>query len=383
MRKLTCLIFLLWTTSAFTQSPLNLKLDRNGYAKIAQEIGAYPIICLGEETHWVESYLEVKVELIRHLHEQQGFNTLIFESGFVNAFMSYWYGLEQQECLQESLYDIWHTTTTLRLYNYQAKQEHSGTPIWFWGCDIKGPKSFLFSRFLKELFHSLNPVYAEELSKVDSSFIETRGRWEPAIGEVDRGVYLSSAKADRIKSFYIAALDSLKAQKGLLFESNNHTTNDAYKFLERCLQNRLYLLQLMQLPTYQQKHQFRDSIMAENTYWLIENWSQKDQKYLIWGADIHLSKNAKWEANGDAWKNNRSLVEHLQTKTSKPIFSIGIKPRKRLDKESRQSLGIKSSGVYWLSKNTLPEEARMPFGDEHDALIICGRTRALDKIKKK
>ena len=383
MRKLACLTFLLWTIGVFAQSPLNLKADGSAYTKIAQEVGAYPIVCLGEETHWVESYLEVKFELIKHLHEEQDFNVLIFESGFINAFMSNWYGLKHLEGLQESLYDIWQTTTTLRLYQYQFKQEDNGTPISFWGCDIKGPVSFRFSRFLKELFHSHLPTYAEELSKVDSSFVEIRDAWEPAIGGVYRGVYLSSEKADSIKSIYRAALDSLKTHRGILFPDNKNTTTSNYRFIERCLQNRLYLLQLMQLPTYQQKHQFRDSIMAENTNWLMEAWRHKDQKYLLWGADIHLSKNAKWEANGNAWKNNRSLVEHLQTKTSKPIFSIGIKPRKRLDKESRKSMGIKPTGVYWLSQNTLPEELSMPFGDEHDALIICGKTRTLDKIRKK
>ena len=383
MRKLACLTFLLWRIAVFAQSPLNLKVDISGYAKIAKEAGAYSIVCLGEETHWVESYLEVKVELIKHLHEQEGFNVLIFESGFINAFMSYWYDLKQLEGLQESLYDIWQTTTTLGLYEYQFEQEDNGTPISFWGCDIKGPKSFRFSRFLKELFHSHHPTYAEELSKADSSFMEIRDVWEPAIGGVYRGVYLSSEKADSIKAIYRAALDSLKTHKEILFPGNKNTTTRNYRFSERCLQNRLFLLQLMQLPTYQQKHQFRDSIMAENTNWLVKTWSQKDQKYLIWGADIHLSKNAKWEANGDAWKNNRSLVEHLQTKTSKPIFSIGIKPRKRLEREHRKSLGIKSSGIYWLNQNTLPEEVRMPFEDEHDALIICGKTRALEKIKKK
>ena len=104
---------------------------------------------------------------------------------------------------------------------------------------------------------------------------------------------------------------------------------------------------------------------------------------MLWGADIHLSKNAKWEANGAAWQSNRSLVEHLLGRTSKSIFSVGIKARKRLDKSLRKELGLKSSKVYWMNQHSLPEGLEMPFADEHDALIICGTIKGLNKLKRK
>ena len=98
----------------------------------------------------------------------------------------------------------------------------------------------------------------------------------------------------------------LKQKKNKIIE--NGELNDAeFEFLIRSLRNRIYLIELMQLPTYQEKHEFRDSIMAENISWIMKEFLP-NQKFIIWGADIHISKNAKWEEYGNEWIGNKSMV---------------------------------------------------------------------------
>ena len=383
MRKIAIFFILSCTAKiSYTQIINDIQKDQPAWSQIAAEISQYDILCLGEESHWVETFLEVKLELIKHLHQKGDFKVLIFESGFVNSFMAYEEQLNDREHLEEALYTIWQTKSTLALFRYQTAEWSDGNFLWFWGCDLKGPKSFRFSRYLHRKLKRLNAAYAEEMRKVDSSFVELRSNWEPAIGKAYRGTYLPQQKANNIRTAYVRMRDSFAVHRELIFESLP-TSEIRYQFTLQCLANRIHLLDLMPLPTHQEKHQFRDSIMAENTQWLMTQWAPNHNKYMLWGADIHLSKNAKWEANGSAWQSNRSLVEHLMEKTSKSIFSVGIKARKRLDKSIRKELNLKSSKVYWMNQHNLLKGSEMPFADEHDALIICGTIKGLNKLKRK
>ena len=181
--RILALLFILScaTETSYAQVIEDIQEDQHAWAQIAQEIGHHDIICLGEESHWVETFLEVKLELIKHLHQKSGFKVLIFESGFVNSFMAYEEQLRGREHLEEALYTIWQTKSTLELFQYQTAEWSDGNFLWFWGCDLKGPKSYRFSRYLRQKLKRLNAPYAEEMRKVDSSFVEVRMDWEPAI----------------------------------------------------------------------------------------------------------------------------------------------------------------------------------------------------------
>ena len=122
-------------------------------------------------------------------------------------------------------------------------------------------------------------------------------------------IYQMNPLCTQFKDVYSKCIDSLLLHKTAIQTSEN-LEDPGFHFLLRCLKNRLYLLELMQIPTYQQKHQFRDSIMAENINWLVNEYIP-NQKYIIWGADIHVSKNVRWEALGKEWTNNKSMIEHM------------------------------------------------------------------------
>ncbi len=135
----------------------------------------------------------------------------------------------------------------------------------------------------------------------------------------------------------------------------------------------------MQLPTYQKKHQYRDSIMAENIIWIVD-FFVPNHKYIIWAADIHISKNAKWENMGVEWEKNQSMIECLANKIDKNIFSIGVKPKKSISRNLRKKMKIKSK-LYYLNLTKLPLNMESKFKTEHEAIIICGKTKGIRKYK--
>jgi len=78
------------------------------------------IVGLGESLHGVKEYSEVKLELIKYLHEEMGFNVLAMESEMGSTILSGWYRelFSNTLLLEKAFYPVWHTKTNLKLVNY-------------------------------------------------------------------------------------------------------------------------------------------------------------------------------------------------------------------------------------------------------------------------
>ncbi len=189
MDKIIWLFFWVLPARLFGQL---IEVGEDKWNALLQDIKTDSIVCLGEERHWVETYLDVKKDLIKLLYEKKNFDVVIFESGFVNSFTSYIDDLDSDTKLRETLYDLWQTKSTRNLINYFDSTQNSTLPVIQLGCDIKGPVSFRFSRYINRLFCQLdNSKYGQKLHIIDSTFVETRRLWEPEIGKAFRGKYLS------------------------------------------------------------------------------------------------------------------------------------------------------------------------------------------------
>jgi erythromycin esterase-like protein len=101
---------------------------------------------------------------------------------------------------------------------------------------------------------------------------------------------------------------------------------EAFDLLELCFTNRLHLAAYLQLPTnqrYQQRIQFRDSIMAEN----IKSFRQLMPKkpVVIWAANLHIGKKGimgkKWTKDGV-----KSMAAHLEPDWS--VYRIAISAKR-------------------------------------------------------
>lgn len=81
------------------------------------------IVALGENLHGVKQYNEVKIDLIKRLHEELGFNVLAIESDvarnyFGNEYRSF---ISDTLLLKELFSPIWHTSEYLDLVQYLHK----------------------------------------------------------------------------------------------------------------------------------------------------------------------------------------------------------------------------------------------------------------------
>jgi len=66
------------------------------------------IIALGEQTHFDGATFDAKVQLIKHLHEQLGFNVLAFESGYYDCSKAQeLLSAQQRNVLNEAVFGVW------------------------------------------------------------------------------------------------------------------------------------------------------------------------------------------------------------------------------------------------------------------------------------
>jgi len=78
------IILILVTTSLYSQVIIedieykNLEFDDLSFLK--NEIKNNNIICLGEEWHRTETFSQLKNRIIKYLHKELGFNSILFES---------------------------------------------------------------------------------------------------------------------------------------------------------------------------------------------------------------------------------------------------------------------------------------------------------------
>ncbi len=140
---------------------------------LARSIGDSRIVLLGENGHGVGSLSELKVDLVEWLYQEQGFEVLVFESGFFEC-GHVWHridSLEPADALLQCLkYPLQHAEL-LPLFSLAKRQAHSERPLELAGMDIQAqgydsdPRPAAMSAMLAEA----DPVLGRAIAAMDTS----------------------------------------------------------------------------------------------------------------------------------------------------------------------------------------------------------------------
>lgn len=269
------------------------------------------ILVLGESAHYDGATMQAKARMIRYLHENLGYNVVLYETGQYDTWIM------NEEMKNHSLkvpsdsigglglFDFWWNNKETRpLINYYQKTKASKHPIELGGFDIQFSGDELYSRRNNLLKEFLNK------NKIDIKQFKTFSKY---VNQLNTFIYEGATKR-------ILAGD----QKKLLLSEISQLEQMVLK-LEKTSENRIYARYLHDMRNYFYKiteyrsgtipsMQFRDSLMAQNLIHQIDSVYQ-DQKIIVWCSNIHSF--AAQES-----KDYRPMGAYIKTKYGKASYMI-------------------------------------------------------------
>ncbi|HXS36172.1 MAG TPA: erythromycin esterase family protein, partial [Flavipsychrobacter sp.] len=142
---------------------------------IKSDFDSVEIVGLGENMHNVGTTFEAKTKLIKYLHENLGYDLIVFESGLfdcdkANQLMKS--GDTQNVVLFNSIFSIWWSEEVKGLFSHIQQTQKSDHPIIFEGMDIQSLdySEKYFKSDLQKFVNYLNNLCNSQI-KIDTPFL--------------------------------------------------------------------------------------------------------------------------------------------------------------------------------------------------------------------
>lgn len=256
---------------------VDIDYSNDDFSKLDSILGDKKIIMLGESTHYDGSTFTTKSKLIKYLHKKFGYDVILFEAGLYD--MARLSNSESRIKPTNFLYPFWSDVEeTNELWSYLDKHKSislAGFDIQHTGNLSDSLRGVLMRNYLKKCGININE-YRSFIEVIDKLSQYTSLKYKFA---------LSSTKKDSI----LTDMDNIYQK--LLLSKNDTIDNYLYStYLKNsrdwyhCVWNNNYMSE--------RRFHIRDSLMAENLIWQIEN-NYKNRKVIIWAANVHIMHNNK------------------------------------------------------------------------------------------
>jgi len=246
-------------------------------------IGDAQVVLLGEPTHGEGNIMEMNIEIIKHLHEEMGFNTIAFESGIYDVFKAQKIidkGGHVEDAIRNSIFSIWTNTCEFQDLIKYIHQKRGELRIIGFDCQLTGDYSTYESlddlqelfknydldskidfEFLQHVFISFGEDYTYPIKTYDYNIFESE------LQKIeDHLLGLQKNKIDDI-DIWLQFIKSTKKLAEDYFENNRSTMTE--KEWKAWMSN----------P--------RDAQMADNLLFFLKKYP--DEKVVCWGASAHFA----------------------------------------------------------------------------------------------
>lgn len=267
--------------------------DYQDLAPLGSAIGKRTIVELGEATHGAAEFYQLKLRLVRYLHEKRGFNVLAIEAGMMETGMA---ALRRNELTDRE----WMVTTMsggmrwremLPLFAYLKSRPK---------LRVIGIDPQFSATEVLDYTHDAVAPYRPKLAAQIRQRLGEPYQYQ-ALHSTDAAAY-AQAEAD-----YVRWLDAVQAQ----LEKIRPELADASKFaiLRRGFAGLRDYYQGAAGQTQIQRFQARDRVMAENLLAQID----KD-RVIVWAHNGHIGRGIGFKVVGD----------HLRQARPKDVFGLGL-----------------------------------------------------------
>ena len=283
------------------------------------------IVQLGENSHGAREYSDMKARMIRFLHQEAGFDIVVFESSLYQCSRSNVAfprpDVDTQVLLTGCAFGVWHTVEVKELFDYMRATRGTGNPLFLAGYDVQpiGWNKRGRPEFLKSVVAFLDPEYASDVEIQDQSNFDAYYE-----GSSYRRVFYRDNRAP-----LVAAYTDLQNWLELNQIALRRLVDDPAD-VDYAIQTVWSILQYIRQQTSQDNTDYaeaRDYGMARNIQALVERL-YPESRVIIWAHNAHIRHNNELLVPGEAeFIRARSAGAWLKDWYGAEIMTIGVYAR--------------------------------------------------------
>lgn len=271
------------------------------------------LVQLGENTHGIREYSQIKIGMIRRLHENNGFNVIVFESAVYQCDNSDRRSgeINSTTTMRLCVYGVWHTPEMVELFDYIAASQETDNPIRIVGYDIQpiGPNKKNRPDFLASAFEG-DLAYSQEIRLLDQKFLVIY-----ASGNRQSQTHFRSPEGLEMAAAYDLATDKLK----------NRTDRNGI-IARLTLRSMADYIRQQAAPDNKEYAERRDIGMGKNLIEIAENL-YPHEKLIIWAHNAHIRHaNEHIEPKKDVWPGVKARLagSALRDYFGLDVYTIGF-----------------------------------------------------------
>jgi len=267
------------------------------------------IIALGENTHGLGEVFKTKVELVKFLHQELGFTTVLFESGFGDAALAWEHKntLDTKAFTQNFSSNFYYQSEELESLIAYSKQQDFSLKIGGFDCQ---PQQFYLQKRMEKLMHFIDQNVANNVAKQFAAF--------NTLYQLENDGKTNDFNKVRNQFIQFMGLYSslLKANKKTL-TSQGITLTEIQIIIDTLAQikNTYGEIQIGQMLGWPIAANIRDAAMAQTV--IAYKDAHPDEKIILWAQNSHIENKAKPNHNA-IW-----MGHTLKEKYKNSYYSLG------------------------------------------------------------
>ncbi len=258
--------------------------DFSDLAFLAPILANKRVVQLGESGHGVREFSQIKVRLIKYLHEKLGFDVVALESSVFECFMAdRQVGVETPtSVLSRCAFSVWRTEEVLELFEYLERTRATERPLRIAGIDTQVSSTFGVSgrpAFFHNIISQFDTAFADSVAAMDQEFLDEHRRVLAG-----QHVYLLGNR-DWLIPGYDSLTTFLEAQLPALAEQGPEALREGLVAVQAARSTVAFIEQLTTESNTSVEH--RDLGMSDNLTFLTDEL-YPDSKVIVWAHNFHI-----------------------------------------------------------------------------------------------